>query len=261
MDTPVLDRTFLTNLARATVYGGLSLVDPNRVQGLGKGLYWSALAGATAAETVATPELDPRESAPWAVAAASLVLAGKGLFERSDAWLVDTLRAQGVRRPRLWLAGASVAAVVALGWVERRLERPFDDDWAPFDGEPTDVAPLTDDIRALVEALLSAVDGYDADRLRAQLATALGGDVGDPQTLGLAVDEDAPTTLLDNFIWPVVATFERGGTTHEVVLEIAEGRLWRLSQYVADETIDPDTHDWSWPGARELTITPGSRTW
>ena len=37
MNTPVLDRPLLTNLARAAAYGGLALVDPNRVRGLARG--------------------------------------------------------------------------------------------------------------------------------------------------------------------------------------------------------------------------------
>ena len=36
MNTPVLDRPLLTNLARAAAYGGLALVDPNRVRGLAR---------------------------------------------------------------------------------------------------------------------------------------------------------------------------------------------------------------------------------
>lgn len=261
MDTPVLDRTLLTNLARATAHGGLTLVDPNRVRGIARGAFWAAMAGASAAEVVSTPDLDPRDKAPWAVTAASLVVASIGLWERTDAWMVNALRDRGVRHPRLLLAGASLASVAALGLLERRLGRLADDDFAPWEEGATDIGPLPGEVRGIVEALLGAVDGYDADRLQSQLGTAQGGDIGDPQAIGLAVDEDAPTTLLDSFIWPVVATFERGGTTHEVVLEIAEGRLWRLAQYVADETIDPDTHDWSWPDAAALTITPGSRTW
>lgn len=124
-----------------------------------------------------------------------------------------------------------------------------------------EVGDLPEDVRAIIGALLDAVDGYDSDRLQAQLATARAGSVGDPQAIGLSIDEDAPTTLLDSFLWPVVATFERDGKTHEVLLEIAEGRLWRLSQYVDDETVDPMTHDWSWPAVEELTITPGSPVW
>ncbi len=237
------------------------VADPTRVTGAARGLYWSALTGATAAETALVPELDRRESLPWGVAAGSLVLAGKGLHERSDAWLVGKLAGWGVRRPRLWLAGATVASVVALGWVERRINRAgraFDD--APWD-EMGEVGDLPEDVRAIIGALLDAVDGYDSDRLQAQLATARAGSVGDPQAIGLSIDEDAPTTLLDSFLWPVVATFERDGKTHEVLLEIAEGRLWRLSQYVDDETVDPMTHDWSWPAVEELTITPGSPVW
>ena len=110
------------------------VADPTRVTGAARGLYWSALTGATAAETALVPELDRRESLPWGVAAGSLVLAGKGLHERSDARLVGKLAGWGVRRPRLWLAGATVASVVALGWVERRINRAgraFDD--APWD--------------------------------------------------------------------------------------------------------------------------------
>ena len=81
------------------------------------------------------------------------------------------------------------------------------------------------------------------------------------EALGFEVAADAPAALLHDFVWPVVATFERAGRSHEVVLEVSEGRLWRLSQFVDDEDLDPETVDWSWPSADQLSVTPGSRTW
>ena len=243
----------MTTAARALAYGGLTLVDPNRVRGWAKGAYWAALSGTAAAETVATPEVDRSESIPWGVAAGS-----RGPAEKSDAWTVRVLRGWGLRRPRVWLAGASVAAVVAASWLERRFIADEGMD-APWPAEMGPAEPLPENVRAIIAALLDAVDGYDAEHLRAQLATAQGGEVGDPQAIGLAVGEHAPTDLLDSFLWPVTATFERAGVTREVVLEIAEGRLWRLSQWVRDEAIDLDAHDWSWPTPEALTITPGVR--
>jgi len=263
MNTPVLDRPLLTNLARAAAYGGLALVDPNRVRGLARGAYWTALAGASAAEVVATPDTDPRDTAPWAVAAGSLVVASIGLWERTDAWMIRALRDAGARRPRLWMAGLTVAGVAALAVVERRLERWSDgtDDEFLLDDDLRGVGDVPADVHGIVSALLDAVDGYDADRLRAQLATARSGSIGDPQALGFEVAADAPAALLHDFVWPVVATFERAGRSHEVVLEVSEGRLWRLSQFVDDEDLDPETVDWSWPSADQLSVTPGSRTW
>ncbi len=262
METPVLTRSLLVDAARAVGYGALALVDPNRVRGLGKGAYWAALSGATAAETALVPEVDRRESIPWGITAASLVLAGKGLYERSDAWLVGKLEGWGVRRPRWWLAGATVASVLALGWVERRFTHAHDEEWVDPHDLTGDASDLPENVRALLTAMLDAVDGYDVDRLRAQLDVTCGGSVGDPAAIGLVVDdEDLPTTLLDNFMWPVTVTFERGGLTHEVMLEILDGRLWRLAQYVAEGEVDIETHDWSWPMIDEVTIAPGSRVW
>ena len=81
----------------------------------------------------------------------------------------------------------------------------------------------------------------------------------DPEwPLTILVDESLPGTLLGEFTWPVSAEFTRDGRTHRLYLDIVEGRLAVLGQYLADDLDSAVDVDWSWPAVSEVTIRPGA---
>lgn len=216
---------------RAAVYGAVALVDPNRLSGARKHAFWLGLAGASAAETALLPRPDdpwrpPAEVVGEGMFAAGLTYGGHELWAKADAWLIDALATAGARRPRLWYAALSAA----IGAGVSLIEVPSIADEFGSDQEPTVVS---DEVRDVVRGLLNGVQGYGADELFAQLATAqmTGGD----GAWDFQVDENLPRTLISDYTFPVVGTYSSDGVEFTVLLDVVEGRLGSL--YVLNDDV------------------------
>lgn len=246
-------------IGRAAAWGALSLVDPSRLTKRSHETFWAGAAGLTAVEMMAAPEdeyLGKRGKLALAAGSAGLVWATRNWGTRTDAKITGWMRSVGIPNPRVWLAALAAGGAFAAYLTERAPSPHDDDDYlVTFADLPDD--PMPRDLRALIEKMLGAVDGYEREVLEAQLASAKVV-IEDPDwPLNLVADETLPTTLLREFTWPVTATFERDGRTHNIYLDIADGRLALLGQYLDDELDAGNDVDWSWPSADEVTVTPG----
>lgn len=248
-------------VGRALAWGAFTLIDPAKLKGSNHTAYWATGAGLGAVEMMAAPDdgyLTPRSKAALAVGTAALVFGTREWGTKTDAKITGWMRRVGIRNPRLWLAAFTAAGAFGAYLTERQ-PNPHDEDLVDLP-DYDDIADdsLTDDVRGVVAKLLGAVDGYQREVLEAQLASARL-IIEDPEwPLTLVVDETLPRTLLGEFTWPVDASFERNGRTHHVYLDVADGRLAVLGQYLDDELDAPADVDWSWPSADEITVVPGT---
>ncbi|SDY93274.1 hypothetical protein [Tessaracoccus flavus] len=242
-------------LGRAAAWGGLTLVDPAKLEGSRHTAFWAACAGLGAVEMLASPgdgTLSLRARLMLAATTAGTVFVTRDWATRTDARLVRALRHVRVRHPRRWMAAFTAAGAFAAYLTELQ-PSPHDDVSVPLVE-----APLPGGIRDLIASMLQAVDGYQREVLEAQLASATVL-VEDPEwPLTILVDESLPGTLLGEFTWPVSAEFTRDGRTHRLYLDIVEGRLAVLGQYLADDLDSAVDVDWSWPAVSEVTIRPGA---
>ncbi|GAA4893458.1 hypothetical protein GCM10025789_08300 [Tessaracoccus lubricantis] len=247
-------------LAKSAAWAGITLIDPHRLTGWRKHAYWLAMAGGVAAETALTddPYSSPALRAGIGVGAAGVTYGAQDLLARSDAWSIGLLRRLGLKRPRVWAAAAVFASSLAVSLAEaaKGREFPFDDG---FDDEgqplPETLEPLPDEARAVITALLGAVDGWGGDELRSQLeGAACRPEQG--QFL-LVPDEEAPRTLLDSYTFPAVATFRRDGLNHVLMLDVEDGLMAYLTHFVEPYPDDDSGLDLSLPAAGELKIVLG----
>lgn len=256
----------LLDAARSLTWGALTLVDPKQVSGWRANAYWGALAAAAAAEAAfpPLPELDgtyvaefetPTTRAALAVAAGSAIIALREPSTALDAWVVKQLRRRGVGKPRILLAAATTALTFTAYAAERKARSWDAEAEAPFP-EPV---PLDPRVRALTEAILESVSGFDNQTLLKQLELAQQYPESDTAAVEFEIPADAPRARLSYFTFPATATYQRHGRTFRIFLEIEEGQLRVLTQGTwGDQDVDLyHSPAWSWPDVSEVTITPG----
>ena len=91
-------------------------------------------------------------------------------------------------------------------------------------------------MREIVENMLAQCDGWGADELRAQLATAQQFELDEDEPVTLVVQPDAPRTLVSDYEFPVVGRGTVDGREVIVRLVIEDGIL-TLLECVDDEWI------------------------
>lgn len=250
-------------LARSAALAALALVDPNRGP-LRKGLVVGG--GAAVAAWAVHDELDPTDDEfvlndsgrlGWAVAAGAITCALAGPAVRWDARVMRTMRRWRVPAPRVVLA----ALTFGTAWLSERYRpagAPIDDEDADDDEGP--VEPLDERIEALTRALLSQTDGYGAAELLAQLDAADQHHSDDGTWQQFHVDDDAPRTIMRDYIFPAWGHYTHEGRDITIALAIDDGKLYSLNQWYLVE--DDDAPDFGarlpWPEASEVTFGVGT---
>ena len=218
---------------------GLTLIEPRSLRGWQKWAYWGAVSAVTGLS--AFPEEDdglyraimPGYRAALGVATAGVTFGLREPLLAADAWCADTVRGWGAKHPRRWMAAATGAlSVVALALSSKRAAQ------VDAFGESEDDAPipLEPRVREIVEAMLAECDGWGADELRAQLATAQQCASDEDEPVTFVVRPDAPRALVSDYAFPVVG---RGVADEvEVVVRlVVEDGILTLLECVDDEWI------------------------
>ncbi|MCG6568311.1 hypothetical protein [Tessaracoccus sp. ZS01] len=249
-----------TAVLKSAAWAGITLIDPNRLSGWKKHAYWLAMAGGTAAEVALPDDGTYRPaglSTGLALGTAGVTYGAQDLLARSDAWSIKQLQRLGIKRPRLWAAVGVFASMMAVSLAQG--SEPAEEDADGFDefGQPLPetLEPLPAEVRAVITALLDAVDDYGSEELRVQLEDAVCRDE-DGHFL-LVPDPEAPPTLLDSYTFPASATFTRDGATHVLMLDIEDGQLSYLSHMMEPYPEDDADVDWSLPEVSELRVIAG----
>lgn len=229
------------NWREAGIYAaatGLTLIEPRSLRGWQKWAYWGAVSALTGLSAFPQGEDDgvyravmPGYRPALGVATAGVTFGLREPLLAADAWCADTVRGWGAKHPRRWMAVATGAlSVVALALSPARLERrdAFEE---PQDDDPI---PLEPRVREVVEAMLSEGDGWGADELRAQLATAQQFAFDEDEPVTFEVQSDAPRTLVSDYVFPVVGRGTVDGREVVVRLVIKDGILTFL-ECVDDE--------------------------
>lgn len=211
---------------------GLTLIEPRSLRGWQKSAYWGAVSVVTGLSAFPEEEDDGvyRAVMPGCRAALATATAGVtfGLREpllAADAWCADTVRGWGAKHPRRWMAAATGAlSVVALALGSKRAAQ------VDAFGESEDDAPipLEPRVREIVEAMLAECDGWGADELRAQLATAQQYGPMAEGPVWFDVRPDTPRTLASDYVFPVVGRGVADGVEVVVRLVIEDGILTLL---------------------------------
>ncbi|MGJ3508615.1 hypothetical protein [Enemella sp. A6] len=239
--------------ARGGVLGAFTLINPHTLTGVRKHLYWLAAGALAAAETLSDEDGVSGSRPALALGITGATYGAKDLLARGDGWTMDYLSRRGVEHPRRLMAALTAVGAVAVSalevyWFRGRFEE---------EGIEATPEPLSEDITAIVSGILSGVVGWGAEELRTQLAGARCRRIGD--VIEFEVDEHAPRPLLDQYTFPVSATFVREARTHVITLNIEDGKLGWLSQYAEEGWGEHEPEpDWSWPAVDELTFAPGS---
>ncbi|WP_297752017.1 hypothetical protein [uncultured Tessaracoccus sp.] len=233
------------NWREAGIYAaatGLTLIEPRSLRGWQKWAYWGAVSAVTGLS--AFPEEDddglyraimPGYRAALGVATAGVTFGLREPLLAADAWCADTVRSWGAKHPRRWMAAATGAlSVVALALSSKRAAQ-LDAFGEPEDAE-LDPIPLEPRVREIVETMLAQCDGWGADELRAQLATAQQFAFDEDEPVTLVVQPDAPRTLVSDYEFPVVGRSTVDGREVIVRLVIEDGIL-TLLECVDDEWI------------------------
>ncbi|MDO5066619.1 MAG: hypothetical protein Q4D96_05005 [Propionibacteriaceae bacterium] len=204
----------------------LCLVEQRRLTRSQRGWYRAAVA-TTAAGLTAVGVARGRgwwESgdAGWFSGTLATVLALAGPLERLDARIAGALEARGVKHPRRWQAGATLAGAVVSGirsfpWRDRVPE------------ETAQPQPLSPEVRALLERILGAIDDYGAKELRAQLDGAQEVRCGYDCCVDFVVSPDAPRTKLAGYDVPVALMGDDEGAPVWAVLRVEKGCLEELN--------------------------------
>nr|WP_108870733.1 hypothetical protein [Tessaracoccus timonensis] len=224
------------NWREAGIYAaatGLTLIEPRSLRGWQKWAYWGAVSAVTGLS--AFPEEDddglyraimPGYRAALGVATAGVTFGLREPLLAADAWCADTVRSWGAKHPRRWMAAATGAlSVVALALSSKRAGP---DAFGEYEDAELDPIPLEPRVREIVETMLAQCDGWGADELRAQLATAqqFASDEDEPVTL--VVRPDVPRTLVSDYEFPVVGRGTVDGREVVVRLVIEDGILTLL---------------------------------
>ncbi|WP_297742493.1 hypothetical protein [uncultured Tessaracoccus sp.] len=208
---------------------GLTLIEPRSLRGWQKWAYWAAVSALTGLSALPEEEDDvvyravmPGYGAALGVATAGVTFGLREPLLAADAWCADTVRRWGAKHPRRWMAAATGAlSVVALALDSKRPAQ-FDPSDEPQDETPIPLGPR---VREIVEAMLAQCDGWGADELRAQLATAQQLAWAEDEPVTLVVQPDAPRTLVSDYAFPVVGRGAADGVEVVVRLIIEDGQL------------------------------------
>lgn len=249
-------------LARAAAWAGITLIDPNQLDGWRKHAYWLTMAAGAGAE-VARPMPDDETYAPpgltvgTALATAGITYGAHEVLARGDSWSVGLLRRMGLKQPRVWAAVTVFAAAMAGALAEAKLTSTAaaDEDEGLVTPHPAGLGPVPDEIRTAVEHLLDAVDGHGAEELRRQLDAAVCRI--EDGLITFVADPGAPRTLIELYTFPASAIFERDGVNHVLLLEIEGGTLSYLSHLIEPYPQDDKNLDWSLPSPDEMRIVVG----
>lgn len=241
-------------VARAAAWGGLTLIDPNKQSGWRKHAYWLTMAGVTAWEiTAGSDDVLPETKAGVAVGLAGATYGAQDLLAKSDAWSMRLVEKVDKRNPRVWLALIAAATSLGMSLLDRKASGLVSSDVIDG-GTPVE---LSDHVRGLLTSLFDGIDGYGSDELRAQMEHTLMVEDGD--SLYFVPDGDAPLALIQDYVFPVRAEFERDDRTHIVELIVEDGRLGSLNHYTEPSwEIGEDEPDWSLPASDELTVVVGT---
>lgn len=247
-------------VAKSTAWAGITLIDPNKLTGWRKQAYWLAMAGGTAAEVAMPMAPDDGMYRPVelttgiAVGTGGIVYGAQELLARGDAWSIGLLRKLGLKQPRVWAAAAVFASTLGTALGEAKFA-PEGEDEGLDRPAPESLQPLPAELRATIEAMLDAVDGYGSDELRAQLEDAVCSE--EMGHFALVTDSESPRTLLDSYTFPATALFTRDGINHILMLDIEDGRMAYLSHLIEPYQEDETTVDWSLPDVSELEFVLG----
>ena len=225
------------NWREAGIYAaatGLTLIEPRSLRGWQKWAYWGAVSAVTGLPAFPEEEYDgvyravmPGYRPALGVATAGVTFGLREPLLAADAWCADTVRGWGAKHPRRWMAAATGAlSVVALALSSKRAAQ-FEA-FGEHEDAYLDLIPLEPRVREIVETMLAQCDGWGADELRAQLATArqLGSAATAPVTF--EVQSDAPRTLVSDYVFPVVGRGTVDGVKVVVRLIVEDGELTLL---------------------------------
>lgn len=240
-------------VALAASLGAITLIDPAKLRGGELAAYRTTLAGITAADlaTDLPPRTSPAARAAIATLGAGAVLGLSPLGEAFDAKLQRSLARRGVRRPRVALAIAGAALVLASelpGILARRRARRTslgtDLSTGPSSalgigpaGDHTTLGDLPDGARALIAGMLEYSAEPSAGALAAQLRDARElvwqGVPGSYDVINIDVSDAhaAPRAVPHEQRFPVTAEFRDpdSGTNRLVRLFVEDGLLARLT--------------------------------
>lgn len=245
----------VADVARAAIWGGLTLIDPNKQTGWRKHAYWLAIAGATVWEVGAAQddEIDAATKAGVGVGLAGLTYGAKDLLAKSDAWSMRVVEKVDRRRPRVWLALAAAGTSLASSFLDRKFDGSPDTPEPDFD-KPTELTPH---VHGLLATMLDGIEGYGSEELRAQLDGVQMVDDHDAIHF-VQGDDDSPETLIKDYVFPARVEFERDGRTHIVELVVEDGRLSSLNHYSEPDWDEGEPEpNWDLPSSDELRVAVG----
>lgn len=149
-------------VARAGALGALALIDPNRLSGARKHLYWLGAGALTSAESLAgDQEQIPGTRPALAVGITGATYGAQDLLARRDKWTMDFLARRGVHHPRRWMAVLTAVGSLAITLFEARRDSALQEARYVWDGQdPVAAEPLPEDVRDIVTGLLDTVDGW-----------------------------------------------------------------------------------------------------
>lgn len=231
------------NWREAGIYAaatGLTLIEPRSLRGWQKWAYWGAVSALTGLSAFPKEEDDgvyvgamPGYRSALAVATAGVTFGLREPLLAADAWCADSVRGWGAKHPRRWMAATTGAlSVVALALSSKRAAQ-FEA-FGEHEDAYLDLIPLEPRVREIVETMLAQCDGWGADELRAQLATAQQFASDEDESVTLVVRPDAPRTLVSDYEFPVVGRGAVDGREVVVRLVIKDGILTFL-ECVDDE--------------------------
>lgn len=264
----------------------LALVNPRTLTPGRRMLYRSALAGLTGwmawasmrEESSAVP-VPPEVKVGVTAASAGVVMGAAEFGEHLDGKIHDGLVKRGVKRPRVWIAAATAVLNLAVFALDRTSNDRFaledrDDlgEYDEFEDAQTELVELPDEVRALIETLLGATEGYGSTELRQQLTTAqMEQWFGEDESrfypgVGVHTEAGLPLAVPGNGNFPVIGRYRAlGGKTFDVYITLQEGKLSSLSISEAADWSEEDMIDWyetgrsvqdldGWPHPDELEL-------
>lgn len=228
----------------AASFGAWSLIDPSRLSPARRRAYWAGVAASTAWWAGVTTDRHRTTMVPAnvvaGVAAGAATLALSDASESLDARIMGRLQRAGMPHPRWWLAGISVASVLA-GYAGDRAAAHAEAQALEAPEELVGARALTAEVRGVVQGMLQAADTAQAPVLLGQLALAQesyfdDGADGFCPTVEFQVPDEVVRVVPHYQGYPVQARYHAAdGTPLLISLQIAEGKLSHLSIDFAEE--------------------------
>ncbi len=216
--------------ANAAAVGALTLVDPSELSGARSWWYRGAVAGLTGWATFnslgSTMEYGYASRVAWSVASAGLAFGVCQPAEALDARLQQRLRSAGLSHPRVVVAGAVTALMLAGSAVEFQAEGS-----RGHSGPAPQSAELDDPWRGVILAMLSHTQDFSAPALRTQLRSTINThyypEHGDLRLM--FDDEDVERVWPRDFWFPVQGRFtDASGAPWLLRLQVSGGLLATL---------------------------------